>query len=89
MAICSWCDQDMMVANSCSLNTKVDFGNEVMDPVPFKTQGWDGPHDRCSDCNVVVGGIHHPGCCSERCPKCGGQLISCGCLDPEEEADGN
>lgn len=39
---------------------------------------------RCHDCNIENGGVHHPGCNAERCPKCGGQLISCGCLDEDE-----
>jgi hypothetical protein len=40
---------------------------------------------RCGDCNVVRGGLHHRGCDLERCPRCGGQLISCGCLDGPDE----
>lgn len=36
--------------------------------------------DRCPDCNVKDGGRHHPGCDKEECPRCGGQLIGCGCL---------
>ncbi len=37
--------------------------------------------NRCHDCNTYIGGFHHPGCDNERCPKCHGQLISCGCLE--------
>ena len=52
----------------------------------------------CGDCGAPRGGFHHRGCDLERCPRCSGQLISCGCdetdlrpedleIGPDEEAD--
>ncbi len=33
----------------------------------------------CHDCGTNEGDIHYRGCDMERCPFCGGQLISCSC----------
>ena len=33
----------------------------------------------CHDCGVREGELHQPGCDMERCPFCGGQLITCNC----------
>jgi hypothetical protein len=40
---------------------------------------------RCDDCGVARGGLHHLGCDLQRCPRCTGQLISCGCRFDEDE----
>jgi hypothetical protein len=74
---CDHCGKEMTKAKTCHF-VAVVIGGEDFSPLP-----WDGPH-QCHDCKVQAGGYHHPGCDMERCPKCQGQLISCGCLDGEE-----
>ena len=34
---------------------------------------------QCPDCGTKPGGQHNDLCDVERCPDCGGQLISCNC----------
>jgi len=69
----------------------------VIDGVEYKrikvgdSGDWLEGHERatCGDCGAETGYYHHAGCDCERCPVCGGQLISCDCLldgeDPDEE----
>ena len=45
----------------------------------------------CDDCGCSEGELHDLFCLRERCPFCGAQLVSCGCiskvldLSPEEQ----
>lgn len=83
MAKCKWCEKDMMKVDSCAKNKILVYpdGKEL----PTSTYHFDEPSGRCHDCNVKHGQAHHWGCDVERCPRCEGQLISCGCLDKPDK----
>lgn len=84
MATCPDCEQEMTTAASCTVDAVILQGerfprHRVRRPI--------GPADRCGDCGVQRGGFHHLGCDLERCPCCGGQMISCGCSWADEETE--
>lgn len=86
MAICEYCGRDMLTAKGC-VQVPVTIGDEIYEPIKVGAPGdfYFGEENAvCGDCGAHAGYYHHPGCDCERCPKCGGQLISCGCLDSEE-----
>lgn len=82
MAVCKFCEQEMTHLDTvdCTWNRMVAYPEGPSLPaIPYRGE------QRCHDCNVAKGGFHHPGCDVERCPKCHGQLISCGCLDEGDD----
>lgn len=43
--------------------------------------------EECHDCGVKIGELHVPNCDVENCPRCFGQIITCGCLWTEGPAE--
>jgi putative GTP pyrophosphokinase len=64
---------------SGSEHRRIPYGDEPDD--------WGADHRPCHDCAAIKGQFHVIGCDVERCPTCGGQVISCDCpydRDPDE-----
>jgi hypothetical protein len=85
MAICEFCEGEMLEVDDCARNRVVIYPDSL--ELAASTFHFPEESGRCHDCNVAHGNYHHPGCDVERCPRCEGQLISCGCLS-EGEDDG-
>ena len=75
--MCGSCGQNMMESDGCT-HRYISF-NDDKDWYKRDTKTFDG--ERCFDCNTKEGHTHHRGCDEERCPKCGGQLITCDCIN--------
>lgn len=90
MPMCQACGKEMLEGVGCE-TAWILFEDGRYDRVPYGREGSDWGARRgnpCGDCGVPPFTFHHPGCDIERCPRCGGQLISCWCSEPiwEDEA---
>lgn len=81
---CFDCRRDGDTARSCTTTT-ITFPDGTVRAAIRYGEGADGaPADRCLDCGVSIGGYHHPFCSVEPCPRCGGRLAACSCLDSDK-----
>lgn len=89
MAVCRYCEAEMMVAKSCTVEALHRQGRRVA-MIPYGSEAhWRSKAKRCGDCGVTRGGWHHPGCDIQECPMCGRQMLSCGCrFDEDSPWDG-
>ena len=73
----SW--REILMASQAQ--TTYPIGGKEYQRVPYGSEADDWGADRlpCHDCAAVKGQLHAVGCDVERCPVCGGQVISCDC----------
>lgn len=76
MAKCSDCNKEMKGSNSCDKPYLEIDGKKRKRDTKVRSKS-----ANCHDCSIEnkEGNIHHLLCDMEICPKCGGQLITCGC----------
>lgn len=90
--LCSGCGQPMTPGRGCTVTTITLAGRPVARlALGGESKDWwlgRDPHAVCHDCNVVTGQLHHVGCDMEQCPKCGDQLLGCGCEADNGEPPG-
>jgi hypothetical protein len=87
MALCTFCNNETKTYISCTSNS-ISIGGKLVETIRWGDERFnsgrfiDWP---CQVCGTPPGGTHHCECCLEQCPACFGHLISCVCVDMDDE----
>lgn len=87
MTICTYCERDMSNTPTCQ-PTIIPTADGDLQPTRYGSELHDrgaSAGNQCGDCGVQPGGYHHPNCDLEECPRCLGQMLSCGCVVLRDE----
>lgn len=69
---CEDCNGYMLEVDTCNKDIAIIDGKD------YNRNRYDDD-ERCHDCGILNGNIHHFGCDMERCPKCYDQFAFCDC----------
>ena len=84
MAHYELCGAEMTERSRCVGDKRIVYG-DTQGHRAIRFGDEDGPWgsaETCPDCAVEQGEFHHPECDVKRCPRCGDQLLTCGCPRP-------
>ena len=77
---CDWCGLVMARGVGCALAQFHDLPDGPFDRIPYAHAD---PRCACSECAVLPGQFHHPGCDTEQCPRCRMLIRDCACASNE------
>lgn len=74
-------DLNISCRNNVNLEPKkIIYNLEIYERIPYGCERFKLKSSKCSDCGCKLNSLHHLGCDIERCPRCGGQLMTCNCI---------
>ncbi len=87
--VCTWCGQTMTADHPCTVTVWDDYPDGITRArIPWGSEhGTEHVDYPCPDCGVRPGGVHHPACDCEECPRCHQQQLGCDCPSTHDEDD--